>query len=83
MGVCVKRIGKVYTLGENKGESDFYDGGKDLDTLQINLTADEFKMFQSELSALRDWMAENYNPKGSTSHGFSDPSFHSGKHPIY
>ncbi len=73
----------VYTLGENKGESDFYDGGKGVDTLQINLTADEFEMFQSELSALRDWMAEYYDPKSSTSAGFNDASFHSDKHPIY
>ena len=70
-------------MGENKGETDFYDGGKGVDTLQINLTTDEFKLFQSELSALRDWMAENYDPKSSASHSFSDASFRSDKHPIY
>ncbi len=73
----------VYTLGENVGETDLYDGGKGVDTLRIDLSAEEFETYRAELTALRDWMAENADPKGSTSHGFNDSSFRSGKHPIY
>ncbi len=71
-------------MGENVGETDFYDGGKGVDTLQINLSADELTQeMWDELQDLREWMAEIHDPKSSTSHGFSDASFRSDKHPVY
>ncbi len=73
----------IYTLAENTGSIDKYDGGKGFDTLQINLTAAEFIALQDELIELRDWIAENSDPKSSTGAGFSDASAASGKHPVY
>ncbi len=73
----------IYTLSENLGASDYYDGGKGSDILQINLTADEYRALQEELIDIRDWIAENSDPKSSSSHGFNDASANGPHHPIY
>ncbi len=52
----------VYTLAENAGSRDRYDGGKGFDTLQINLTAAEYAVHRAELDALADWIADHANP---------------------
>ena len=73
----------VYTLAENEGQTDLYDGGKDVDTLELHLTAGEYTELHEELIKIRDWMAETANPKRSESHGVSDHSAVSSKHPVY
>ncbi len=72
-----------YTLSENAGETDHYDGGKGVDTLRLNLTAAEYENLKDELEELDAWIAETANPKRSESHGFSDKSAHSAKHPVF
>ncbi len=72
-----------YTLSENAGETDFYDGGKGTDTLKLNLTQAEYDLHADEIAELETWIADNANPKSSTSHGFNDQSAYSGKHPVY
>ncbi|MSO89856.1 MAG: tandem-95 repeat protein [Rhodospirillaceae bacterium] len=52
----------VYTLAENAGSRDRYDGGKGFDTLQINLTAAEYAARRAELDALADWIGDHANP---------------------
>jgi VCBS repeat-containing protein len=40
-----------YTLSENTGEFDYYDGGKGFDTLQLTLTSAELKLAQADIDA--------------------------------
>jgi len=69
-----------YTLSENIGNADYYDGGKGVDTLRLTLTAEEFAEYEEELAELEAWIAADADPKSSTSPGFSDKSGKSPKH---
>ena len=40
-----------YTLSENTGEFDYYDGGKGFDTLQLTLTSAELELAQADIDA--------------------------------
>ncbi|MFC1602759.1 hypothetical protein ACFL3U_04265 [Pseudomonadota bacterium] len=73
----------TYTLGENVGATDYYDGGKGMDTLVIKLTAEEYALYEDELNDLADWIAEEANAKSSSSKQFNDASANSPVHPVY
>lgn len=72
-----------YTLADNTGNVDYYDGGKGTDTLQLNMTAEEFAEHEEELAELEAWIAENADPKASQSQAFNDASSNSAKHPVF
>ena len=40
-----------YTLSENTGETDYYDGGSGVDTLQLTLTSAELELAQADIAA--------------------------------
>ena len=45
-----------YTVSENVDSSDFYDGGKNLDTLQLTLTSAELLLAQSDIAAFQAFL---------------------------
>jgi len=73
----------TYTLGENIGATDYYDGGKGTDTLVIKVTAEEYALYEDELNDLADWVAENADAKHSSSKQFNDASANSPAHPVF
>lgn len=50
-----------YTLSENDGAKDYYDGGKGFDTLQLTLTSAELQLVQGEIDAFKAFLAEGSN----------------------
>jgi Ca2+-binding RTX toxin-like protein len=69
-------------LSENYDAEDSYDGGKGTDTLVLHMTEEQFNAFQDDLIDLKDWIAENADPSGSSSHGFHDESDGSEKYKL-
>ena len=51
-----------YTVGENTGNRDWYDGNRGSDTLRIDVTQAEFDALRDELSDLQDFIAAHANP---------------------
>jgi VCBS repeat-containing protein len=47
-----------FTLSENIGARDYYDGGKGFDTLQLTLTSAELLAAQPEIDAFREFVAD-------------------------
>jgi hypothetical protein len=45
-----------YTLSENTGEFDYYDGGKGFDTLQLTLTSAELVLAQADIDAFHAFL---------------------------
>ena len=60
-----------YTVGENAGNRDWYDGNRGSDTLRIDVTQAEFDALRDELSDLQDFIAAHADP--GQHHG---PVFH-------
>ena len=50
-----------YTLSENEGAKDYYDGGKGFDTLQLTLTSAELQLAQGEIDAFKAFLAGGSN----------------------
>mgnify|MGYP000238485120 CR=1 FL=1 len=73
----------VYTLSENTGFSDYYDGGKGTDTLVIRMTESEYALHEEELNELAAWLEENGDAKKSASKQFNDASHSSPAHPVF
>jgi Ca2+-binding RTX toxin-like protein len=59
----------VYSVADNVGSKDKYDGGKGTDTLQINLTVVEFDQLQDELVRIQDYVNSD---TGHHRHGHHD-----------
>jgi hypothetical protein len=45
-----------YTASENAGSHDFYDGGRNFDTLQLTLTSAELKLAQGDIAAFEAYL---------------------------
>jgi VCBS repeat-containing protein len=45
-----------YTVSENKGSSDYYDGGKGFDTLQLTMTTAELALAQTDIAAFNAYL---------------------------
>ena len=73
----------VFTLSENVGETNRYDGGKGADTLRLNLTLAEFQAVRAELVELQAFIAENADPSRSTGQGFGNQSANSANQPVF
>lgn len=52
----------AYTVVENTGHWDWYDGNRGSDTLRIDVTQAEFDALRDELSDLQDFIAAHANP---------------------
>lgn len=50
-----------YTLSENEGAKDYYDGGKGFDTLRLTLTSAELQLAQEEIDAFKAFLAVGSN----------------------
>jgi len=73
----------IYTLGENTGATDYYDGGKGTDTLVLRMTSEEYALHEVELADLAEWIADNSDDRRSSSKQFNDASANSPAHPVY
>ena len=58
-------------MAENLGASDFYDGDKGFDTLQLTLTHGEFALasLQQDLANFTAFLAANANPRNDRGPG--------------
>lgn len=71
----------IFTVSENEGSRNYFDGGRGNDTLQINLTVDEFRALQDELVQIQNWVADNANdhtPGFGGFHGHFERGHHFG-----
>ncbi len=73
----------IFTLAQNAGETNLYDGGKGSDTLRLNLTLAEFEALRGELVALQAFIAATIDPERSSGQGFADQSVHSANHALF
>lgn len=66
-----------YTLAENAGASDYYDGGKGFDTLQLTLTHAELQLasVQQDIAAFEAFLDRKSNPYGEHGRVFHFRSF--------
>jgi len=66
-----------YTLSENVGAHDFYDGGKGFDTLQLTLTWAELHLasVQADIAAFEVFLAHKANPHDDDGRTFQFQSF--------
>lgn len=73
----------IYTLSENTGNTDWYDGDKGSDTLVLRLTTAEHEALADELAELEEFMADTANTKRSSGQFFNDASVSSPHHPVF
>jgi VCBS repeat-containing protein len=66
-----------YTLAENRGASDYYDGGKGVDTLRLTLTHAELQLasVQQDIAAFEAFLDRRANPHGEHGKVFHFRSF--------
>ncbi|MEO8717313.1 MAG: Ig-like domain-containing protein [Burkholderiales bacterium] len=64
-----------YTLSENVGAHDFYDGGKGFDTLQLTLTSAELAAAKNDISAFQAFLDGKSNAHGDDGKAFHFSSF--------
>jgi hypothetical protein len=66
-----------YTLSENRGTHDVYDGGNGFDTLQLTLTHAEWQLasVQKDLAAFEAFLARRANPHSDSGKTFQFQSF--------
>ncbi len=64
-----------YTLAENLGAHDVYDGGKGIDTLRLTLTTAEADLAKDDIAAFRAFLVHNENPHSDGGKTFQFTSF--------
>jgi VCBS repeat-containing protein len=65
----------IYTFAENLGAHDVYDGGKGLDTLQLELTYGEYQLASQDIATFEAFLAQNANSRGGKGPEFHFSSF--------
>ncbi|MGZ7087756.1 MAG: calcium-binding protein, partial [Ilumatobacteraceae bacterium] len=65
----------IYTLSENIGATDNYDGGTGTDTLVLRLTQAQANMAAADIAAAQAFIAAHYDPNISTGPSFTFSTF--------